>query len=164
MMSAISKNTVLVLAVAGCFVPMQGCKNGPPPLMAARLLMKGGKDQNGGPINQGDLLKLTKSTDGTATKGEDFKVALAAKAGDGYEWQCRTPNDAYLLVDASFETAPEGKVAPGTDVQTIYHLHARGVGKTKIEFALVSLADKNIAPKQVITLEVEVKQGSSTSK
>lgn len=142
---------------------MQGCKNGPPPVMAVRLLL-GGKDHNGGPIAQGDVLKLTKSTDGTATDGEDFKVSLASKSGDGYEWQCRTPNDAYLLVDASFDIEPDGKLAAGTDMQTIYHLHARKVGKTKIEFAQVSLTDKNIAAKQVLTLEVEVKAGADAKK
>ena len=109
-------------------------------------------------------MKLTKSTDGTATDGEDFKVSLASKSGDGYEWQCRTPNDAYLLVDASFDIEPDGKLAAGTDMQTIYHLHARKVGKTKIEFAQVSLTDKNIAAKQVLTLEVEVKPGADAKK
>jgi hypothetical protein len=49
-------------------------------------------------------------------------------------------------------------------MQTIYHLHARKVGKTKIEFAQVSLTDKNIAAKQVLTLEVEVKAGAATKK
>jgi predicted secreted protein len=146
-----------VLAFAAAIVPMQGCKNAPPPVMAARLLMKGSKEHKGGPIDQGDLLKLTQSTSGTATKGEDFKVALSSKSGDGYEWQCRTPNDAYLLVDASFETAPECTVAKGTELQTIYHLHARGVGQAKIEFALVSTSDKPVAPAKTITLTVDVK-------
>ncbi len=162
-MPTCSKVTIALLALACVSVPMQGCKNGPPPVMAVRLLL-GGKDHNGGPIAQGDVLKLTKSTDGTATDGEDFKVSLASKSGDGYEWQCRTPNDAYLLVDASFDIEPDGKLAAGTDMQTIYHLHARKVGKTKIEFAQVSLTDKNIAAKQVLTLEVEVKAGAATKK
>lgn len=155
-MSRIATLPVALVALAAV-VCIEGCKNGPPPAMAARLLMKGGKEHTGGPINQGDLLKLTESTTGTATKGVDFKVVLASKSGDGHEWQCRTPNDAYLLVDASFETEPEGKVAAGTEIQTIYHLHARAVGKAKIEFALVSTSDKPVAPAKTITLTVDVK-------
>jgi predicted secreted protein len=148
---------VALIALAAVVVPMQGCKNAPPPVMAARLLMKGGKEHKGGPINQGDLLKLTESTTGTTTKGVDFKVVLSSKSGDGHEWQCRTPNDAYLLVDASFETDPQGKVAKDTEIHTIYHLHARGVGQAKIEFALVSTTDKPVAPAKTITLTVDVK-------
>jgi hypothetical protein len=156
-MLRIASISLPVLAVAAAIVPMQGCKNAPPPVMAARLLMKGGKEHKGGPINQGDLLKLTESTSGTTTKGVDFKVVLASKSGDGHEWQCRTPNDAYLLVDASFETDPQGKVAKDTEIHTIYHLHARGVGQAKIEFALVSTTDKPVAPAKTITLTVDVK-------
>ena len=156
-MSRIATIPVALIALAAVVVPMQGCKNGPPPVMAARLLMKGGKEHKGGPINQGDLLKLTESTSGTTTKGVDFKVVLASKSGDGHEWQCRTPNDAYLLVDASFETDPQGKVAKDTEIHTTYHLHARGVGQAKIEFALVSTTDKPVAPAKTITLTVDVK-------
>jgi hypothetical protein len=60
-------------------------------------------------------------------------------------------------VDASFETDPQGKVAKDTEIQTIYHLHARGVGQAKIEFALVSTTDKPVAPAKTITLTVDVK-------
>jgi len=160
-MSTVIKLTVLVLVFAGTFIPMQGCKNGPPPAMLARRLLKHGKDEDVGQIAPGSVLKLEKSADGTATVGEDFKVSLTSKSGDGHAWQCRTLNDPSLLVDAAFETQPQGTVAAGKEIQTIYQLHARAVGKAKIEFALVNTIDKNNAPSQTIKLEVEVKAAAS---
>ena len=106
-------------------------------------------------------MKLDKSAEGTATVGEDFKVSLTSKSGDGHAWQCRTLNDPSLLVDAAFETQPQGTVAAGKEIQTIYQLHARAAGKAKIEFALVNTIDKNNAPSQTIKLEVEVKAAAS---
>ena len=159
-MSTVIKLTVLVLVFAGTFIPMQGCKNGPPPAMLARVLLKN-RDQDLGAIAQGSSLKLDKSAEGTATVGEDFKVSLTSKSGDGHAWQCRTTNDPSLLVDAAFETQPQGTVAAGKEIQTIYQLHARAVGKAKIEFALVNTIDKNNAPSQTIKLEVEVKAAAS---
>ena len=159
-MSTLSKLTVVILLSAGAFIPMQGCKNGPPPVMLARRLFKN-KDQDLGAISQGAVLKLTKSSDGTATVGEDFKVSLASKSGDGQAWQCRTANDPYVLVDAASETDPAGAVSAGTEIHTLYHLHANAAGNAKIEFALVSTTDKNSSAKETITLEVEVKAAAS---
>jgi len=45
--------------------------------------------------------------------------------------------------------------------QFVKRMHARAVGKAKIEFALVSTIDKNNAPSQTIKLEVEVKAAAS---
>ena len=157
-MSRIATLPVSFLALAAAAVCVEGCKNGPPPVMAVRHILKGSKEHHGGPIAQGDVLRLTESTDGTTTKGVDFKVALASKAGDRLEWQCRTPNDAYLLVDASFDVEPAGQQAAGTELHTVYHLHARAVGKTKIEFALVNTVDKNVAAAKTIALTVDVKE------
>ena len=72
-MSTLSKITVVMLLSAGAFIPMQGCKNGPPPVMLARVLFKN-KGQDLGAISQGAVLKLEKSSNGTATVGEDVKV------------------------------------------------------------------------------------------
>ena len=159
-MSTVIKLSVLVLVFPGTFIPMQGCKNGPPPVMLARVLLKN-RDQDLGAIAQGSSLKLDKSAEGTATVGEDFKVSLTSKSGDGHAWQCRTLNDPSLLVDAAFEIQPQGTVAAGKEIQTIYQLHARAAGKAKIEFALVNTIDKNNAPSQTIKLEVEVKAAAS---
>ena len=159
-MSTVIKLSVLVVFFAGTFIPMQGCKNGPPPVMLARRLLKN-KDENLGQIAPGSVLKLEKSSDGTATVGEDFKVSLNSKSGDGHAWQCRTLNDPHVLVDAAFTTQPQGTVASGKEMQTIYQLHARATGDAKIEFALVSTTDKNNAPSKTITLEVEVKAAAS---
>ncbi len=160
-MSSALKIIVLLPVFAGTFLPLQGCKNGPPPVMLVRHILKRDKEQDLGAIAQGSLLHLEKSAEGTATVGEDFKVSLKSKSGDGHGWQCRTPNDPYLLVDAAFETEPTGVVAAGDDLQTIYHLHARAAGKTKIQFALVNSTEPNNAPSETITLEVEVKEVSS---
>lgn len=159
-MSAISKVTVTLLFLASSFIPMQGCKNGPPPVMLARRILKN-KDQNLGQIAPGSLVKLEKSADGTATVGEDFKVSLKSKSGDGHSWQCRTLNDPHVLVDAAFQINPQGAVASGTELQTVYQLHARAAGDAKIEFVLVNTSDKNGSPKETITLEVEVKPATS---
>ncbi|RLS86902.1 MAG: hypothetical protein DWI10_10490 [Planctomycetota bacterium] len=160
-MSNALKIIVLFPVFAGTFFPMEGCKNGPPPVMLVRHLLKHDKEQDLGAIAQGSMLHLEKSAEGTATVGEDFKVSLKSKSGDGHGWQCRTPNDPHLLVDAVFETEPAGVVAAGDDLQTIYHLHARAAGKAKIKFALVSTTQPNNAPTETITLEVEVKEASS---
>jgi hypothetical protein len=157
-MSRIATLPVSLLALSAAVVSVEGCKNGPPPVMAVRHVLKGSKEHHGGTIAQGDVLKLTDSTDGTAVKGIDFKVALASKAGDNHEWQCRTPNDAYVLVDASFDVEPAGAQAAGTELHTIFHLHARAVGKTKVEFALVNTVDKNVAAAKTIALTVDVKE------
>ena len=159
-MSTLSKLAVVILLSAGAFIPMQGCKNGPPPVMLARRLFKN-KDQDLGAISQGAVLKLEKSSNGTATVGEDFKVSFKSKSGDGQAWQCRTANDPYILVDAASETDPAGAVSAGTEIHTLYHLHANAAGDAKIEFALVSTTDKNSSAKETITLEVEVKAAAS---
>ena len=106
-------------------------------------------------------MKLEKSSNGTATVGEDFKVSLTSKSGDGQAWQCRTANDPYMLVDPAFETDPAGAVSAGTEIHTIYHLHANAAGDAKIEFGLVSTTDKNSSAKETITLEVEVKAAAA---
>ncbi len=154
-MSTAYKVTVFML-VFSVFIPLQGCKNGPPPVMLARRLLKHNKDENLGQIAPGSLLKLEKSAVGTATVGEDFRVSLESRSGDGHAWRCRTTNDPYLLVDSAFETEPKGTVASGNVMQAIYQLHARAAGKAKIEFALFNVADENNAPSQTVTLEVEV--------
>ncbi len=159
-MSNVCKVAVIILFLTSTFLPMQGCKNGPPPVMLARQLLKN-KDQDLGTIAPGSVLKLEKSSDGTATVGEDFKVSLTSKSGDGHAWQCRTLNDPHVLVDAASTTEPQGTVAAGRESRTIFQLHARAAGDAKIEFALVSTADKNNAPSKSITLEVEVKAAAS---
>ncbi len=159
-MSSLSKLTVVIFVSVGALIPMQACKNGPPPVLLARRVFKN-KDQDLGAISQGAVLKLTKSSDATATVGLDFQVSLASKSGDGHAWQCRTTNDPYVLVDATSLTEPTGVVASGKDIQTIYQLHAKAAGNAEIEFALVSTTDKNSSPKETIALAVEVKAAAA---
>ncbi len=160
-MSTLFKLIVLAPLVTGILLTMQACKNGPPPVMLVRHVLKRDKDENLGQIAPGTLLKLEKSADGTATVGENFKVSLPSKSGDGHAWTCRTTDDPYLLVDAAFETEPAGAIAFDSETHTIYSLHARAVGKAKIEFVLLNNTETHNAPSQTIALNVEVKAAAS---
>jgi hypothetical protein len=94
-------------------------------------------------------------------KVEPVNGLTAFKLSSNEVSQAPLPSVVAAIVDAASETDPAGGVSAGTEIHTLYHLHANAAGNAKIEFALVSTTDKNSSAKETITLEVEVKAAAS---